>query len=351
MFELMKQMKLYVQQQPEEARQLLLHNPQLAYALLQAQVIMRIVDPHQANDFLHKPRQPATVINPFPEFIEHPPNFEMMRQHDAYHSQQIPPRSQLSHDPQTDRGPPPGMGPHPTPMNLGGPVPEQDPFSHGKMAPGNPYMQNQPNYPMSSREPGHEPPHVRPQDPRTIQDVKGGQPPPHDKPMFNPADYPRMSLPPNPQDSLHLHRPNMGMDTSQPVSPVNLPHPNPMLGSNAPLGPGNLRMDTPHDPRRMYNEFDQRRNPQADISPRVPPNFNPNVPFQIPDSKQNIPVTPATETNISARSQEEKTSLIRQVLMLSDDQIAQCTPEQRQSIILLKEHFAKQTGGVMQGRN
>lgn len=38
MYELMTQMKWFMQQNPQEARQLLLHNPQLAYALLQAQV-------------------------------------------------------------------------------------------------------------------------------------------------------------------------------------------------------------------------------------------------------------------------------------------------------------------------
>ena len=47
MFELMKQMKWFIQHNPQEARQLLLHSPQLllynpqqalAYALLQAQV-------------------------------------------------------------------------------------------------------------------------------------------------------------------------------------------------------------------------------------------------------------------------------------------------------------------------
>lgn len=48
MFELMKQMKLCVQNNPSEARAMLLQNPQLAYALLQAQVVMRIVDPHVA---------------------------------------------------------------------------------------------------------------------------------------------------------------------------------------------------------------------------------------------------------------------------------------------------------------
>lgn len=48
MYELMKQMKECIQNNPHEARQMLLQNPQLAYALLQAQVVMRILDPSQA---------------------------------------------------------------------------------------------------------------------------------------------------------------------------------------------------------------------------------------------------------------------------------------------------------------
>ena len=41
MFELMKQMKACIQNNPQEARVMLNQNPQLAYALLQAQVVMR----------------------------------------------------------------------------------------------------------------------------------------------------------------------------------------------------------------------------------------------------------------------------------------------------------------------
>lgn len=48
MYALMKQMKTCIQNNPTEARQMLLQNPQLAYALLQAQVVMRIVDPQTA---------------------------------------------------------------------------------------------------------------------------------------------------------------------------------------------------------------------------------------------------------------------------------------------------------------
>nr|CAI5853682.1 unnamed protein product [Callosobruchus analis] len=63
MFELMKQMKTTIQNNPTEARQMLLQNPQLAYALLQAQVVMKIIDPHTAASLLHPVNQvPATLM-------------------------------------------------------------------------------------------------------------------------------------------------------------------------------------------------------------------------------------------------------------------------------------------------
>ncbi|XP_005398372.1 PREDICTED: cleavage stimulation factor subunit 2 tau variant-like [Chinchilla lanigera] len=52
-FELMKQMKRCVQNSHQEARNMLLQNPQLAYALVQALVVMRIIDPEAAGKILH----------------------------------------------------------------------------------------------------------------------------------------------------------------------------------------------------------------------------------------------------------------------------------------------------------
>lgn len=43
---------------------MLLQNPQLAYALLQAQVVMRIVDPHTAVNMLHKANPIPGVLTP-----------------------------------------------------------------------------------------------------------------------------------------------------------------------------------------------------------------------------------------------------------------------------------------------
>ena len=68
MFELMKQMKETVNNNPQMARHLLMENPQLAYALLQAQVIMRVVDPKVAYQMLHR-ETPAPVV-PFHQLPE-----------------------------------------------------------------------------------------------------------------------------------------------------------------------------------------------------------------------------------------------------------------------------------------
>lgn len=62
MFELMKQMKWCIQHNPKETRQLLLNNPQLAYALLQAQVVMKIVDLETAQNVLHRTTKPLPPI-------------------------------------------------------------------------------------------------------------------------------------------------------------------------------------------------------------------------------------------------------------------------------------------------
>lgn len=54
MFEIMKQMKDMVNNNPQMARHMLVENPQLAYALLQAQIVMRVVDPKVAYSMLHR---------------------------------------------------------------------------------------------------------------------------------------------------------------------------------------------------------------------------------------------------------------------------------------------------------
>lgn len=84
MFELMKQMKWCIQHNPNETRQLLLHNPQLAYALLQAQVVMKIVDLETAQKLLHRvPRGQPLSSDSHQPLLPHPPppSKEPPRQH------------------------------------------------------------------------------------------------------------------------------------------------------------------------------------------------------------------------------------------------------------------------------
>ncbi|XP_060044643.1 cleavage stimulation factor subunit 2 tau variant isoform X2 [Erinaceus europaeus] len=66
MLELVKQMKLCVQNSRQEARGMLLQNPQLAYALLQAQVAMRLMEPELAARILHRPRPAPPLLLPPP---------------------------------------------------------------------------------------------------------------------------------------------------------------------------------------------------------------------------------------------------------------------------------------------
>jgi len=89
MFGLMKEMKEVIMNNPVEARNMLLKNPQLAYALLQAQVVMRIVNPDTARRMLHPKsgptRQPAYQSAPQQE-QRRPQYEEHSRQPPAYPS-------------------------------------------------------------------------------------------------------------------------------------------------------------------------------------------------------------------------------------------------------------------------
>ncbi|EFO94504.1 hypothetical protein GCK72_008790 [Caenorhabditis remanei] len=63
MFELMKQLQEALKNNPAELNSVLVENPQLSYAVLQAAVVMRIVDPQTALGLLH--RNKAATMTPF----------------------------------------------------------------------------------------------------------------------------------------------------------------------------------------------------------------------------------------------------------------------------------------------
>lgn len=67
MFELASQMKQCIETNPNEARNMLMQNPQLAYALLQALVVMKIIDPQVASSMLHRPPTNTAPVMPAAE--------------------------------------------------------------------------------------------------------------------------------------------------------------------------------------------------------------------------------------------------------------------------------------------
>ncbi|XP_072764889.1 uncharacterized protein Cstf64 isoform X2 [Anoplolepis gracilipes] len=289
MFELMKQMKLCVQNNPNEARQMLLQNPQLAYALLQAQVVMRIVDPHTAVSMLHKANPIPGVLTPSEKPI-----------------QQVQPRIE---EPWTLPRPPPAAVNAPAPIFAG-----QD---------------------VDLRL-------DRPIDPRLArmdQDLRG---PPQTQPV--PVSAP----------------PVIPTATTDPRGPNTF-----NITDNFCRDPRADRFGRdprdPRDPRMPIDPRITKANPTPVAPPVVPrPVAAPTVPIASPVTGNTTGSTAALSQASSATSRlmagmspagnipsgasdQEKAALIMQVLQLSDEQISMLPPEQRQSILVLKEQIAKST--------
>ncbi|KAJ2947425.1 hypothetical protein O0L34_g17203 [Tuta absoluta] len=245
MFELMKQMKLCIQNNPTEARNMLLQNPQLAYALLQVQVIMRIVDPATAVSMLH----PSNPVPPVLQPGDKPP---------------LPPNPYM----------PSNQGQQPL---LANPVPPPNRMEYVPRPVGDIDLR-------SARAPPAQPP----------------APPAGPPPLL---DQDMRSLPP-------MH----------PVPP--------------PESSG-----FPRDPRlagmQGFNQDPRVRPSDPRTQNKMPPQMPPGMPSAA--QARNIQGIP------SGASDQEKTALIMQVLQLSDEQIALLPPEQRASILMLKEQIAKST--------
>ena len=126
---------------PSESRQLLLHNPQLAYAILQALVIMRVVDPEAAMKILHQ----APRGTPLPTA---PPQEQQPPQRGPPQDPHLPLRGPPQEPHLSQRGPP--QEPHPSQR---GPPQESHPPHRG------PPFQEPPlrGPPDSHRGPHHEP--------------------------------------------------------------------------------------------------------------------------------------------------------------------------------------------------
>jgi len=72
LYEIMGHMKTLIQQNPDQARQLLNSNPQFVYALLQAQVILGMVNPQVVQQLLQGGSAPVSTQPP-PNVVNVPP--------------------------------------------------------------------------------------------------------------------------------------------------------------------------------------------------------------------------------------------------------------------------------------
>ncbi|XP_018305983.1 cleavage stimulation factor subunit 2 isoform X3 [Mycetomoellerius zeteki] len=285
MFELMKQMKLCVQNNPNEARQMLLQNPQLAYALLQAQVVMRIVDPHTAVSMLHK-------ANPIPGILT--PSEKS--------TQQVQPRIE---EPWASRPPPPINAP--APIFAGQDVDLR--------------LDRQ----------------IDPRVARLDQDLRGSpqtQPAPVNAPVIPVTTDPRGTNAFNMADNFYrdprserFGRDSRDLRDSRPVDPRITKPPAPVA---PPIVPRPVA--APTVPASSTVTSNTTSSSAAALS----------QPASSATSRLVAGMSPAGSIP-SGASDQEKAALIMQVLQLSDEQIAMLPPEQRQSILVLKEQIAKST--------
>ncbi|CAH0387532.1 unnamed protein product [Bemisia tabaci] len=260
MFELMKQMKLCVQNNPAEARTMLLQNPQLAYALLQAQVVMRIVDAQVAVSMLHAANPPVTPLQ--------------------IPSQPAPPLPGRPADHVNDQWTQPQPGSRP-----------------GQLPPPPAFMSQ--DLDLRTMDPRNRSGNSADQDLRMPPSMSG-YPPANEYPPRMPAQ--------------------------RPAIPEPIPPP--------PSAPPERFPRDPRDPRAMASTN------ATNVGP-VPAPARPPVPPAASSASQAPPraVPPPAASNPDS----EKTALIMQVLQLTNEQIAMLPPEQRQSILVLKEQIAKST--------
>ncbi|XP_034341050.1 cleavage stimulation factor subunit 2 isoform X6 [Arvicanthis niloticus] len=413
MFELMKQMKLCVQNSPQEARNMLLQNPQLAYALLQAQVVMRIVDPEIALKILHRQTNIPTLISGNPQAVHvagpgSGPNVSMNQQNPqapqaqslgGMHVNGAPPMMQASM---------PGGVPAPVQMTaaVAGPGP-------GSLAPAG-VMQAQVGMQGAGPVPMERGQGDAPNDPRggTLMTVTGEvepraylgpPPPPHQgPPMHHVPGHEGRGPPPHDMRGGPLAEPRPLM--AEPRGPMLDQRGQPLdaRGGRDPRGLDARGMEArameargldarglearamearamearAMEARAMEARAMEARAMEArgmDTRGPVPGPRGPmpsgiqgpnpmNMGAVVPQGSRQVPVMQGAGmqgASMQGGSQpggfspgqsqvtpqdHEKAALIMQVLQLTADQIAMLPPEQRQSILILKEQIQKSTG-------
>nr|VZI20244.1 unnamed protein product [Spirometra erinaceieuropaei] len=299
MYELMKQMKLCIQNNPNEARNMLLQNPQLAYALLQAQIVMKIVDPKVAIGMLNRSHDQIPPARP-----DNSKPFE-----EEQNSFQTP----SAHNFQT---------PHPQPVAPPMPTAQPNQFPHSAVPPlsinssvtPSQYQQGPAAVPLRSTNPAI--PQPTAQIPFTSEypvisqeSISAGMYPGMPGMQPPPPGYP--AGPRKPFDAVS-NRPPFQPQAGVPATLPNMPMNAPQFMTSVPAVPA------PAAPRPSQ--------PSDQITPEVAAAAVANM---------------GPSGLLGAQGEQEKIALIMQVLQLSDESIAQLPEDQRRSILILKEQVRK----------
>ncbi|GFX81322.1 cleavage stimulation factor subunit 2 [Trichonephila clavipes] len=382
LYELMLQMKTCIENNPNEARHLLIQNPQLTFALLQAQVIMKIIDPETAKNMLHSPGfqppptgallptpdkkvVPSTALPVAPANME-PPTFSTAMTPAQMNSMPQNPVMQNPRPTQpvipltrpallgerpaliTER---PTLVPNSSNPMLQNNFPERARFPHPRMA-----TNAQQNRWNATHDPHALGDHDLRQMPVGDRDLR---PPPMligDKDMRQSAiDQDLRAMPsggmPDSRSFDPRYRNMLGPDTSIMTGPNVRPmHPEGPGFDRSRPGPGSF--DTRGGSIPAARMEDQR----TVVNPNVPgprPPTNPRITAMsggspvIGGASPNATASPRSNNSLAATAaaiaphDQEKAALIMQVLQLSDQQIAMLPPEQRNSIMVLKEQIAR----------
>ncbi|KAB7495089.1 Cleavage stimulation factor subunit 2 [Armadillidium nasatum] len=396
MYELMRQMKLCVRNNPSEARTMLMNNPQLAYALLQAQVVMRIIDPKIAVQILYGSRDPvepilpssgvgntlpsttspltstAPVINGTGSGVPPPPS-------QPQGAPPIPSNMPTHYPPPQNVGPPPPVAPPVVPPSMGprmgvpGSAPMTGPPPPGGQFPG-PQPQNRPPHPVPppSRIPfsggDYDLRQMGSNAPRApVSQAPPPPPPSSDQDMRMP---PSMGGPPLPSSLPHENFPSengrFGRDFDQRERFREGGNPPPREREQRDSYARDSRENRDRDIRPLRDprerDKDYRSNPpmEGGRDPRgrnfqpqdkdfrsIPPNQGGSNsssqaprPSQLTGSAAGAPPSGNLPPGLAGQDQE-KASLIMQVLQLSDEQIRMLPPEQQASIMQLKEQIQR----------
>ncbi|ESO01540.1 hypothetical protein HELRODRAFT_112541 [Helobdella robusta] len=343
MYELMKQMKLCIQNNPNEARNMLIQNPQLAYGLLQAQIVMKIVDPQLALAMLHRPAEQIPPLVP----SKKEENSELSKTTNEYNLND----SKSGNQPRLKGGllgdmPVQGgriMGSPfqnevrnqslpPPPNRLPPPPQQRTPISHDNLPPFSQHETNRPEVQMTQQQPrlhpdyNARPPRVRPEGrmldsdiPPRFRGMEGANilPPPPRVGFRGPA---RGSMDQDVEQRYeHMSRGSGGGSNFQPIHGY----------------PQENRGNEPSVPfRRPSNNHADNMDVDLRGGRHVSAGGKVNTDAMGPTGNN------SAGGNASVQDQE-KAALIMQVLQLSDEQIATLPHDQRQSILILKEQIAR----------